>query len=95
MIVWYRCFNFYKNTSINCYNVKKILIYFRNRNKEIDTIEYKESPVITCFQRFSTVYRYKGKVVRTDVFIETPLIYKTLNIGSSTNSVGGSNLTPN
>ncbi len=40
----------------------------RNRNKEIDTIEYKESLGISYFQGFLTVYRYKGKIVRVDDF---------------------------
>lgn len=29
----------------------------RNRNKEIDTIEYNESLGMSCFQGFLTVYR--------------------------------------
>lgn len=41
----------------------------RNRNKEIDTIEYKESLGIGCFQGFLNIYRYKGNVVRVDAFI--------------------------
>lgn len=44
----------------------------RNRNKEIDTIEYKESLGISCFQGFFTVYSYKGKVVRVDDFLLRP-----------------------
>lgn len=40
----------------------------RNRNKEINTIEYKESLGMSCFQGFLTVHRYKGKVVRVDDF---------------------------
>lgn len=41
----------------------------RNRDKVIDTIEYKESLGISCFQGFLTVYRYKGKIVRADAFL--------------------------
>ncbi len=41
----------------------------RNRNKEIDTIEYKESLGISYFQSFLTVHRYKGKIVRVDDFL--------------------------
>ena len=40
----------------------------RNRNKEIDTIKYKESLGISCFQGFLAIYRYKEKVVRVDDF---------------------------
>ena len=34
----------------------------------IDTIEYRESLGISCFQGFLAIYRYKEKVVRVDDF---------------------------
>lgn len=34
----------------------------------IDTIEYRESLGISCFQGFVAIYRYKEKVVRVDDF---------------------------
>ena len=34
----------------------------------IDTIEYRESLGINCFQGFLVIYRYKEKVVRVDDF---------------------------
>jgi hypothetical protein len=40
----------------------------RNRNKEIDTIEYKESLGISYFQSFLTFYKYKGEVIRDGAF---------------------------
>lgn len=40
----------------------------RNRNKEIDTIEYKESLGMSCFQGFLTFYKYKGEVIRDGAF---------------------------
>ena len=34
----------------------------------IDTIEYRESLGISCFQGFLAIYSYKEKVVRVDDF---------------------------
>jgi len=45
----------------------------RNRNKEIDTIEYKESLGNSCFQGFLTFYRYKGEVIRVGAFYQDTL----------------------
>lgn len=40
----------------------------RNRNKEIDIIEYKESLGISCFQGFLAVRRYSFNAIKDDVF---------------------------
>jgi hypothetical protein len=41
----------------------------RNRNKEIDTIVYKESLGNSCFQGFLAVISYTDKVVGDDAFL--------------------------
>ena len=40
----------------------------RNRNKEIDTIQYKERLGISYFQGFLTFYKYKEEVIRDGAF---------------------------
>ena len=40
----------------------------------IDTIEYRESLGINCFQGFLAIYRYKEKVVRVDDFYWDTLV---------------------